>query len=139
MENIKITNEMLNGISPQEAERMELKKELELEKKKCVPCSVDMPPMEKKRVQDYLKKVHGWESIRGKQIRRSFKFKDFKETMAFVNKIAGIAEEQGHHPDIYIFYNEAEVTLWTHKIKGLHENDFIMAAKIDNIKTDGLK
>ncbi len=128
---IKITSEMLNGISPLEAERMGLK-EQKLEKKKCVPCSTDTPPMSKEEIRKYLKEVNGW-AAEGYKIKKTIEFKGFKETVDFVNRVAGIAEEQGHHPDICVSYNRAEIILWTHKIKGLHENDFIMAAKIDQL------
>ncbi len=68
-----------------------------------------------------------------KKIKREFKFKDFKEAMVFINKIAVIAEEEQHHPDIYVFYNRVVIELWTHAIMSLSENDFIMAAKIEQI------
>ncbi len=69
------------------------------------------------------------------KIRRSFKFKDFKEAMRFVNEVAELAEQEGHHPVIHVNYNKVELELWTHAIRGLFENDFIMAAKIDQIAT----
>lgn len=84
----------------------------------------------------YIKEVPSWtldlEGIH--KIKKSFKFKDFNEAMRFVNEVARIAEEEGHHPNIYIFYNRVELELYTHAIKGLFENDFILAAKIDRIK-----
>ena len=74
-----------------------------------------------------------WEVVDNKKIRHEFKFKDFKEAMAFINKVAEIAESEGHHPDIHIFYNKVTIELWTHFIGGLHENDFIVASKIELI------
>ena len=79
-----------------------------------------------------LKEVPLW-SLREGHLFRSFKFRNFKEAMTFVNSLASLAEEEGHNPDICIHYNRVEVELWTHVIKGLSENDFIMAAKTDNI------
>jgi len=82
----------------------------------------------------YHKEVNGeWEVIKDHSIKRKFKFKDFKEAMKFVNNVADIANHEGHHPDIYIFYNIVDLELFTHAVKGLSENDFIMAAKIDKI------
>jgi 4a-hydroxytetrahydrobiopterin dehydratase len=84
----------------------------------------------------YIKEVPSWilhrEGVH--MIKKSFKFKDFKDAIGFVNKVAEIAEDEGHHPNISIFYNRVELELYTHAIKGLFENDFIMAVKIDEIK-----
>lgn len=74
-----------------------------------------------------------WKVIDDTKIRHEFKFKDFKQAMAFVNKAADVAEEEGHHPDIHIHYNRVIIELWTHSIGGLSENDFIMAAKIERL------
>ena len=104
---------------------------MELTKKHCIPCESDMPPLEADRVPNYLKYTPGWASPDNKKITREFKFKDFVESMKFVNKVADIAESEGHHPDIYIFYNLVRFELSTHNIKGLSENDFILAAKIN--------
>ncbi len=104
---------------------------MKLSEKKCVPCEGGTPPLTEKEIAGYLPDIPGWEVVENKRIKKEFKFQDFKEAMAFVNKIAAIAEEQGHHPDIYIFYNLARLELWTHAVGGLSENDFIMAAKID--------
>lgn len=76
--------------------------------------------------------VPGWFLI-GEEIKRDFKFKDFRQALDFVNKVAGIAESEGHHPDMYIFYNKVNLSLYTHAAKGLTENDFILAAKINNL------
>ena len=105
---------------------------LELNKKECVPCRGGIPPLKRNKVKEYLANLKGWELIDDK-IRKVFTFKNYKETIKFVNKVANIAEKEGHHPDMCIYYGKVDVILWTHKIKGLHENDFIMAAKIDKI------
>ncbi|MGE0755037.1 MAG: 4a-hydroxytetrahydrobiopterin dehydratase [Alphaproteobacteria bacterium] len=81
-----------------------------------------------------LSEMPGWElAIEGKAIRRRFPFKDFMSALAFVQKLAPIAEEEGHHPDLMLGWGYVEVVLWTHSIMGLHENDFIMAAKIGEL------
>lgn len=104
---------------------------------KCVPCRGGVPPLADSRIKEMLPAVPGWTRIKDEgigKIQREFKFKDFKASMAFVNQVADIAEEQGHHPNILIDWNKVTLTLWTHAIKGLFDNDFIMAAKIDEIR-----
>lgn len=101
--------------------------------KKCVPCESGSPPFSEEKENELIQEVHGWILIRDgvHKIRRQFKLKNFKEAIRFINKVAEIAEEEGHHPDIYIFYNKVQLDLFTHAVGGLSENDFIMAAKID--------
>lgn len=74
-----------------------------------------------------------WEVMENKKIRHEFKFKNFSEAIKFVNKVADLAEQENHHPNIHIYYNRVVIDLTTHNIKGLSENDFIMAAKIENL------
>ena len=74
-----------------------------------------------------------WDVIDEKKLRREFKFHNFKQAMAFVNRVAELAEQEGHHPDISVFYNRVVIELWTHAVKGLSENDFIVARKIERI------
>ncbi len=107
----------------------------ELASLKCVPCEGGIPPLKNRKIEAYLSDVPGWGLIEEepKRIRREFKFKDFNGAMDFVNRVAEIAEDQGHHPDIEIHWNEVTLTLYTHAIDGLHDNDFIMAAKIDEL------
>lgn len=105
-----------------------------LSNKKCVPCEKWVPPLKKEEIKEYISQLNlPWEVIEGKKIKHQFKFKDFREAMEFVNKVAAIAEEEGHHPDICIYYSKVNITLWTHFISGLHENDFILAAKIEKL------
>ena len=104
--------------------------EVELSARKCKPCEGGTPPMDDKEVRVMLGKVDGWE-WRDNTIRKKFKFKDFSESMKFVNRVAVLAEEEGHHPNIFISWNRVTLTLTTHAIGGLSENDFILAAKID--------
>ena len=82
----------------------------------------------------FLADVPNWELQQGAtRLHRRFEFGDFKKAIEFVNRVAEIAEEQAHHPDIAIHYNKVDLTLWTHKIGGLHENDFILAAKVEKL------
>jgi 4a-hydroxytetrahydrobiopterin dehydratase len=106
----------------------------DLSSKKCVPCEVGGEPMSEEERDMYLKDLPEWKlSEDQKKISRQFKFKDFKEAMVFVNKVADLAEGEGHHPDISIVYNKVTIELTTHAVGGLSLNDPIMAAKIDKI------
>ena len=89
--------------------------------------------MDRAQAETYLKEVPGWDLIEATRIQRNFKFKNFVEALAFVNRVGELAEQEGHHPDIGFGWGYCTVTLYTHKIKGLHENDFIMAAKINDL------
>lgn len=102
---------------------------------KCVPCEGGIPPYTPEQVAEHLKQLKNlWEVVEdGKKISYQFKFKNFKEAITFVNKVADLAESEGHHPDIHIFYNRVVIELWTHAIQGLFLNDFILAAKIDSL------
>lgn len=101
----------------------------------CVPCRGDTPPLEEGKIKLMLDVVPGWNKTEGDidKIQKLFKFKNFEKSMDFVNKVAEIAEEQDHHPDIFIHWNEVTLTLYTHAINGLFDNDFIVAAKIDEL------
>lgn len=105
----------------------------ELARKQCVPCRGGVPPLSGKDLENFAKQVPQWKVINAHHIARTFVFPDFKQALAFVNKVGAIAEEQGHHPDILLSWGKAEVTTWTHKIDGLTESDFILAAKIDEL------
>lgn len=105
----------------------------DLTSKKCVPCEGGMPPLEDEKVKELLKEIPEWILEEGKIVRR-FQFKDFREAIVFVNKVADLAEKENHHPNISIFgWNKVKLTFFTQAIKGLSENDFIMAAKVDQI------
>ena len=99
--------------------------------KKCVPCEGGTPPLAKEKVEEYMKEVQGWEAGDNKVIKKIFAFKTFREAIDFVNQVATTAEKERHHPNIYIRYRKVTLELTTHAIKGLSENDFIMASKID--------
>lgn len=99
---------------------------------KCVPCKGTDRPMTPQEFVVHLSSVQGWEAVQDKEIYKLFTFKNFKEALIFVNKVGAIAEEQGHHPNIFLHnWNKVTITLTTFAIKGLSLNDFIMAAKID--------
>jgi len=102
----------------------------DLTAKKCVPCEGGVQPLSQERIDELLKELDGWEYNNGK-ISRAFSFKDFYETVEFVNAIAWIANREGHHPDLEVSYNTCKAHFWTHAINGMSENDFICAAKID--------
>lgn len=105
----------------------------QLADKKCVPCRGGVPPLKGKELEALHKSVPKWKVVNEHHIVREFKFPDFVKALDFVNRVGAIAEEQGHHPDILLAWGKAETTLWTHKIDGLTESDFIMAAKIDRL------
>lgn len=102
-----------------------------LRNKKCIPCEGGVEPLSTDEAKNYLKELDENWKINGKKIQREIKFKNFKEAIKFINQIADLAEREGHHPDLHIFYNQVKVELWTHAANGLTENDFILAAKID--------
>ena len=100
--------------------------------KKCVPCEGGVPTLTPDEIQKFMKELkEGWKVLDNLKIEKLFKFKDFVEAIKFVNKVAELAEQEGHHPDIAINYNKVKMTIWTHAIGGLSENDFILGAKID--------
>ncbi len=105
---------------------------MDLSQKRCVPCEVGAVPLTYSEAEEFLAQVQRWTlSEDGKKISKSFKFKDFVTAMEFANKITPVAEHEGHHPDLFVGWGKVRVELSTHSIKGLSENDFILAAKID--------
>ena len=106
----------------------------ELAQKSCTPCRGGVPPLEPEAAKRLLAGVPGWELAEdARKIQRSYRFADFKEALAFVGHVGTLAEAEGHHPDVSFGWGYATVSLQTKKIKGLHENDFILAAKIDQL------
>ncbi len=106
---------------------------LNLSEKKCKACEAGVAPLTKEEITPYLDQIQNWE-LHDKKILKNFKFKNFKEALAFVNKVGEIAESEGHHPDINLHgWNKTQITLSTHAIGGLSENDFILASKIDKL------
>jgi 4a-hydroxytetrahydrobiopterin dehydratase len=92
-----------------------------------------VPPLKGEELHTFSHQLPNWEVIDEHHLTRTFSFPDFKAALAFVNRVGAVAEEQGHHPDIFLAWGKVQITLWTHKIDGLTESDFIMAAKIDTL------
>ncbi len=105
----------------------------ELASKRCKPCEGGVPPLDQARIDDLLTQVAGWHIEQEFRLTKAFKFPDFVTALAVVNRIGEIAEEQGHHPDLHLSWGSVRVEIWTHKIDGLTESDFILAAKIDEV------
>ena len=105
----------------------------ELASKTCVPCRGGIPPLAGPELEALARQVPDWKVVDGHHLTRNFPFKNFVQALAFVNKVGALAEEQGHHPDILLAWGKAEITTWTHKINGLTESDFILAAKMDKL------
>jgi len=103
----------------------------DLASKICVPCHGGVPPVKGAELDALLRQVSGWSVVNEHHLTKAYKFPDFRQALAFVNRVGEVAEEQGHHPDIFLAWGKVEITLWTHAIDGLAESDFIMAAKID--------
>ena len=105
--------------------------------KKCVPCEGGVLPFDISKIHKYQKKVDGWDIIKDKKkiffLNKKFSFKNFLESQKFINEVGKISEKEGHHPDIIFGWGYAEIKITTHAIEGLSENDFILAAKIDQI------
>jgi 4a-hydroxytetrahydrobiopterin dehydratase len=106
----------------------------ELAAKTCTPCRGGVPPLGPDEAAAYLREAEGWQlQDEGKRIERTDRFKNFRQALEFVDRVGRLAEDEGHHPDITFGWGYATISLHTHKIKGLHENDFIMAAKINRL------
>ena len=105
-----------------------------LASKSCVPCRGGVEPLSPEARAELLAAVPAWRlEEHATRLVHRFEFRDFVEAMRFVNRVADVAEREGHHPDIAIHWNKVDLTLWTHKIGGLHENDFILAAKVNRL------
>ena len=99
---------------------------------KCVPCEEGGKPMAGKELTDLERELgHEWKVVNGHHLEKLFKFKDFQQALDFTNRIGAIAEEQGHHPDIYLTWGKVRVEIFTHTVNGLTKNDFILAAKFE--------
>jgi 4a-hydroxytetrahydrobiopterin dehydratase len=101
-----------------------------LKDKKCVPCKGGVPPLTPAEIAPLLTQLSGWTVVENHHLQKEFTFKNFKEALAYVNSVGALAETEGHHPDITLSWGKVVVTLYTHKINGLSESDFILAAKI---------
>lgn len=105
---------------------------MDLTSKKCIPCEAGTSPLKENEVNEFLKQIPAW-VLKDGHLYKKFRFRNFAEAIKFVNAVAEIAEQEQHHPDFWVHYNRIEVELFTHAIKGLSENDFIVAAKIDKL------
>ena len=109
--------------------------------KRCIPCEGGIPPLTEIEIQKLLPQVHGWKVVPVQKttremntLQKTVTFKGFIEAMDFLQKVGELAESEGHHPDFCVHYSRVDFTIWTHAIGGLHENDFILAFKIDGLK-----
>src|ERR687884_677178 len=112
---------------------MRREKMADLASRECVPCRGGVPPMRGDEIAKFIAELDGWGVIEEHHLRKKFEFKNFREALEFVNRVGELAEEQGHHPDISFGWGYADISIWTHKIDGLTESDFILAAKIDKL------
>lgn len=100
----------------------------------CEPCRGDVPPLEGEELASLLDELpSGWRAVDEHHLEKTFEFEDFVSALDFVNGVGELAEDQGHHPDIHLTWGEATIQIWTHAIDGLSENDFILAAKIEQL------
>lgn len=106
---------------------------MDLSTKKCIPCEGGIPPLNESQISGYMKQVSDTWHVNDNKLSKEFFFVSYRHTIDFVNKVADIAESEGHHPVIHVYFGRAVIELWTHAINGLSENDFILAAKIDKI------
>ena len=104
-----------------------------LANKSCVPCRGDVPPLGGKELEEFSRQLPGWEVVEGHHLKKEFRFRNFREALDFVNRVGDLAEEQAHHPDIDFGWGRVGITIFTHKIDGLTESDFVLAAKVDRL------
>lgn len=106
----------------------------DLAEKDCVPCKGGVPPLQGPELASLLERLGGgWRAVDGHHLEKEYKFKNFREALGFTNKVGEMAEGIGHHPDILLAWGKVRLTIWTHKIDGLTESDFIFAAKADRL------
>jgi 4a-hydroxytetrahydrobiopterin dehydratase len=105
----------------------------DLADQKCIPCRGGVPPLSADQIRPLFAQLQGWELEDNKKLLKAYEFKNFVEAMEFANAITPVAEAEGHHPDLYVRWGGVKVYLWTHKVDGLTESDFFMAAKIDRV------
>ena len=106
---------------------------MSLAQKHCVPCRGGVPPLKGAELENLKNQVTGWLVVEEHHLTKTYTFPDFLKALEFVNRAGAIAEQEGHHPDLYLSWGKVGVEIWTHKIDGLTESDFILAAKIDRI------
>lgn len=109
----------------------------DLAKKDCVPCKGGVPPLKGEALQDLHEQLgSGWELIEEHHLEKQYKLKDWAQAIALTNRVSEIAEEANHHPDVFLTWGKVKVTIWTHKIDGLTESDFVFAAKVEEASHD---
>ena len=107
----------------------------ELAAKECIPCKGGVPPLKGDTLKQFQQKLgSGWRLINEHHLEKEFTFKNFRDALAFTNRVGDLAEGQQHHPDIYLAWGKVKITIWTHKIDGLTESDFVLAAKIERLQ-----
>lgn len=107
----------------------------ELTTRNCEPCEAGTPALKGEEMRRFYAQIDGnWTVVNEHHLEREYRFKDFREALGFVNRVGEVAEAEGHHPDIFLTWGKVRITLWTHSIGGLSENDFIVAAKIDGLR-----
>lgn len=105
-----------------------------LAEKECVPCKGGVPPLEGEELEELAAQLDaGWRVVEEHHLEKEFSFPDFRQALVFTNQVGELAEEQGHHPDIHLAWGQVRVTVWTHKIDGLTESDFVFAAKVEEL------
>lgn len=105
-----------------------------LAEKECVPCKGGVPPLEGEELEELAAELDaGWRVVEAHHLEKEFSFPDFLQALEFTNEVGELAEEQGHHPDIHLAWGKVRVTVWTHKIDGLTESDFVFAAKVEEL------
>jgi 4a-hydroxytetrahydrobiopterin dehydratase len=105
----------------------------QLADKTCVPCKGAVPPLDRNAIDFLIAQLDGWDVVDDRRLTKRYRFADFVNALAFVNRVGELAEQQGHHPNIYLAWGEVLIEVWTHKINGLTESDFILAAKCDRV------
>ena len=105
----------------------------------CVPCRGGVPPLKGSELVRYAEQLPDWKIVEEHHVAKSFLFTDFKTALDFVNRLGAVAEQEGHHPDLCLAWGKVDVQIYTHKIRGLTESDFVMAAKIDQVYSAGLR
>jgi len=105
-----------------------------LAEKRCVPCKEGVPPLKGQDLERMTEEPdNGWQVADEHHLEKEYRFKDFREALSFTTRVGELAESQNHHPDIYLTWVKVKLTVWTHKINGLTESDFILAAKADKL------
>ncbi len=106
----------------------------DLASRSCVPCAGGVPPLTAEQIEPLLSQLAGWQVVGQHHLSKSYQFEDFASALAFVNRVGEVAERNGHHPDIALGWGKVRIDLWTHKIDGLTESDFVLAAKCDRVR-----